>query len=248
MIEAGIAEIAAFQERNNAKKNESDEVKHLIFKKKTYDQIVEAIDLDGATETLDFGLIKAEADNLVKAFSDNSPDFEKADKRFVRAKSGDIVDDVPPKGNEKIRGKVESPPLPTAVANSNGDADNFLEESEIMIQVSPTAMLGIIADGRFKNALERILGVAGDADVLDRPVYGYVESTNYANSAPKNSTVGHYGGLQIRLKEEVKARTSVTIGDSLNAFMRKRPSHGTPMLNPSLSIEDGVTSLDMSAG
>lgn len=248
---------------------ESDEVKNLIFKKKTYDQLVEAISLEGATETLDFNSIKTEADALIQAFSGATPEFEKAEKRLMRAMSGDIVDDVPPVGNEKIRGKVNSPPLPSAVANSSGDADssfrNFLEESEILIQVSPTAMLGILEDGRFKNALERksnegnfkqarldaekeILGVLTEASASERPIYGYVESKNYANSTPKNLTVGHYGGLQIRLKEEVKARTSVTIGDSLNNYMRKKPSHGTPMLNPSLAIEDGVVELDMSAG
>lgn len=95
---------------------------------------------------------------------------------------------------------------------------------------------GVVKDGRFKTQFEtgtsggffspdsrrlvEMQGLGAPEDLPDflRPVYGYFSTD--AHSAH------HYGAVEFVLKEEVKDRTTYTIGDSLHHFGTKRQVGG----------------------
>lgn len=106
--------------------------------------------------------------------------------------------------------------------------------------------LDIVQSGRFKTqfetgtsggtfapderyAAENIgLGYPKDIPVTERPIYGYVEG--YAVM---------YGDVEFVLNDSLKARTTITVGDSMDRFMSSELA-GTPILNPSLEGVDGA--------
>jgi len=121
----------------------------------------------------------------------------------------------------------------------------MLDEADIAIRVPPGIDEDIVRDGRFRTLFEtgqsgglanvdlrkKAEDIMFDADTFEsdaqRPIYGYM----YKKDPTLNQTVDQYGEIAIKLKPEVKSRTTHTFGDSLFA-----PSTGqipSPVERPS---------------
>jgi len=105
-----------------------------------------------------------------------------------------------------------------------------VEENPIAIQVSPYALEQILEDGQFRNQFETGtsggyfdidhrrereragLGIPDGADAAERPVYGWIRTSENLGAA------ADYGDISVVLKEGVKDRSTVTVGDSLDTF------------------------------
>jgi hypothetical protein len=89
---------------------------------------------------------------------------------------------------------------------------------------------------------ESVMGIPTDAPLAERPVYGYVgirgiepalspgkKIAGIAQREGQEDILSVYGQIQVVLKPEVRARTTVTVGDSLDeiGFI-----HPTPISNP----------------
>ncbi len=93
------------------------------------------------------------------------------------------------------------------------------------------------ADGEFAG-----LGIPRDLDPALRPVYGYTEGA-----------ARQYGEIQWVLKDSVKERATITLGDSLGGFLEEaydRPDQGTgligtPLLAPGLEGFHGEWRTDL---
>lgn len=186
----------------------------------------------------------------------------------------------PAKGNESLRGKVNTDVLPEVHSKGLGHPvpeyfRNFVEEAAPIVNISPEALMGIDSnDGQFKNMYEndtvngisraweqdeedpdgewsgpefyarsrmeiedRVMGVPQDADASKRPNYGIVENPQRVRSLSKTSPVAEaYGGIQVQLKQEVKERSTVTVGDSF-----KDQWMASPALDPKELGNNSVT-------
>lgn len=136
--------------------------------------------------------------------------------------------------------------LPEKVArggNQDKELDTFMQNAEVAISVKDTGLKGIISSGQFKNRFEggrggvgkgkrdykearlegenKLFGIGHDEDA-SRPIYGWLEHPDRVSSTGED--IGNnYGPHIVVLKPSVKARSSYTIGDSLddtNAFGR----------------------------
>jgi hypothetical protein len=117
------------------------------------------------------------------------------------------------------------------------------EEYPLTIRVHAANVESLLQDGRFKTQLEtgmsggsfnesaRIhsewlgLGIDKEADPLEHPIYGYF-------AHPNTLDMSNYGEVDFVLKDEVKHRATVTMGDSLSDFMS-----GTLIGSPSGDID-----------
>lgn len=142
-------------------------------------------------------------------------------ERFLYKKNGDQTVLIKAEGNSELRGKVSIPPLPQKFKlDAEEPADesfrNWLEESKVIVQVTPKALKAILMDGRMKNAFNdktidgisgsktsykeqrkdlenRKFGLNANTDPSERPIYGYVESPHYLMSAADANQVNKYG-------------------------------------------------------
>lgn len=122
--------------------------------------------------------------------------------------------------------------------------DKVLQKSDLRIQFKSKYIDSLLEDGRFKtqfetgksggmldtsvraNAENNGMGIPQDIDPTKRPIYGYV------NADPEAfvHTAG-YGNLSFVLKDTVKQRTSLTVGDSLAPFINQDVA-ATPITAP----------------
>jgi len=121
----------------------------------------------------------------------------------------------------------------------------FAKEAAVYIRVPGNEILEKIIGDRFKSQFEakasvsidstdlrskaenESMGYSQDTAAKDRPIYGYLARNNAVNSE-EGYHVKNYGNIAIRLKPEVKERTTFTGGDSLDAKML-----ASPLLKPS---------------
>jgi len=107
-----------------------------------------------------------------------------------------------------------------------------IKDSQVRIRVAASDIFSILNDGRFKSQFETGfsngtyapdfrksaentgMGVPEDLEDSKRPIYGYL----YNEELPKCYAVDEYGSVVIVLKDSVKSRTTVTLGDSLYGF------------------------------
>lgn len=108
-----------------------------------------------------------------------------------------------------------------------------LDESSIYVRTSADAMESILSQG-YKNTYQRnpevkefsyeyfrqqdekdMFGLKDDAKPDDYPVYGYFAGNPTQNGKAR---VDHYGDVAIKLKSNVKSRTTATMGDSLSGI------------------------------
>jgi hypothetical protein len=124
----------------------------------------------------------------------------------------------------------------------------FMAEAEIGIKTDERGMLGFLEDGQYKNHFHRgtagvgrdgegrlrggyrrarkegeeeLFGIDQKAGPDDRPIYGFLE--NPARIKAAAAEIG-YGDIQVVLKDELKGRTSYTVGDSLDTGVQEKPA------------------------
>jgi hypothetical protein len=80
-----------------------------------------------------------------------------------------------------------------------------------------------------------VLGIPVGARPGDRPIYGYLEGSD------ELGLIRQYGDVVLRLRSDVRARTTFTFGDTLDAATALSPS---PPFAPSPLLRPHVLSLD----
>jgi len=115
-------------------------------------------------------------------------------------------------------------------ADIGATIQDALDHSKVTVRVSPTVLDRIVEAGRMKNQFEtgtsqglydpsqrraaegRLFNVPSRLPAQERPIYGYMESTR-----PGEDVNGpdYYGSVRVILKDSVRARTTVTMRDSL---------------------------------
>ena len=126
-----------------------------------------------------------------------------------------------------------------------------IAQHDIAIAAPKNAIDSILNDGRFRtqfetgtsgatlNTTERAaaeakgLGIPTTAGAANRPVYGYM---NFGTDT-RNLTQRGYGEVSFILDDSVRARTTISVGDSMNQFA-KNNLVGTPIDNPSILAAD----------
>lgn len=129
------------------------------------------------------------------------------------------------------------------------DAFDAYEDKDVLVTVPDPAVIEILRSGRVKNQLEvgtssamyqpqkRIdleeerFGVPRDTDPTKRPVYGWVraqERKDGTESEVQKISTDIYGRINLRMKPELKERTTITMGDSAG-----ESRVGVPMLGSS---------------
>ena len=114
-------------------------------------------------------------------------------------------------------------------------------ETDVFIRIPNNEVLDLIMEGGFKNAHEiggrpgtvtdeqkrrylqkredieyDIVGYSRTSEYADRPIYGYLASNNL--NGKEHEEVGRsYGGIAVKLKKEVKARTTFTGADTFKS-------------------------------
>ena len=108
-------------------------------------------------------------------------------------------------------------------------------EADLLIAVNDNTIFSILKDGRFKNQHEvgrsggyfnpeaRVeaeaaqFGVPVDLPPEKRPIYGFIKSLDNSTGEEVQKDINSriYGNVRVKLKPEVKNRTTVTFGDSL---------------------------------
>ena len=194
------------------------------------------------------------------SFSDLSEDDKKKYSRaFIFAKNGDSLKKVKAVGDKSLRGQASIPPIPEKFEGGGEPVDesfrNFLEEAKVMLQVNLRPLKAILESGRIKNTFdddaidfvgsdapdyyrqtrrnteERKFGIRQEGLANERPIYAYLESPQYLKSAPELNEAEMFGEARIVIKDEVKKRATVTIGDSLYT----EDNQPTPLLAPTTS-------------
>lgn len=116
--------------------------------------------------------------------------------------------------------------------------------SEVRKRTHLQGLEGILADGRVKSQFEvgysrglfnpdfraqeeaAMFGYARDLDPSKRPIYGYLSATSESGS------VTHYGDVVLRLRDEVRGRTTFTLADSLGSAGTGEAMAPAPLLEP----------------
>ena len=120
-----------------------------------------------------------------------------------------------------------------------------MRAGNVAIRIPQTALQGILEQGRYKSQFETgrsrgtyspklrteveldILGLHPSLDPAERPVYGYAYTGNpMSESDPDIAEVGNYGDVALLLKSEARARTTMTVGDSLGGGATPIPMTG----------------------
>ncbi len=153
-------------------------------------------------------------------------------------------------------GQVSSS-IPPFLPRGGADKDlkDFLDGAEPVMAFNPKGFAKFVKDGEAKNGFEagtggvkkgnrgyldgrrrgeqRVLNITPDASPKERPVYAALEHPDRARSLQGGaSMMAQYGGVQVILKNEVKDRSTFTIGDSLDAAS-PRGIKASPVRDPS---------------
>jgi SPP1 gp7 family putative phage head morphogenesis protein len=120
---------------------------------------------------------------------------------------------------------------------------DLVKDKDLRIEVKTATMKKVVKSGRFMSqfesgasggylspsfraeAEEKGVGFPQNADAKKRPIYGYVDIGK--------ERVSSYGDISVVLKPEVKARTTITMGDSLGGFSAGAQL-ATPILKPGI--------------
>lgn len=145
--------------------------------------------------------------------------------------------------------------------------DNFidaLEDTEARVRINELSLKKVLDDGRFKTQFEvpvsgggynpdirrkferEFFGLSDDLPDEDRPIYGYLSK---ADKGPSDyRSLDQYGDIDVVLKDDVRERTTMTIGDSMadneRALLRGNDDVSTvptPLNDPDLDSTDIVT-------
>lgn len=130
-----------------------------------------------------------------------------------------------------------------------------VDSSKVFVAMPESVVQEVVTSGRYKSQFETQSSYGGDVQTearssfenwnmgVDpatpdrfRPVYGYASNEHKADNRGDSGTNIHtraraYGKVAVRLKDHVKDRSGITIGDSMNA---QDSAYTTPMANPSI--------------
>lgn len=111
--------------------------------------------------------------------------------------------------------------MPQDAATAMFTSDGWYKTQHVTGEGGPGAMTDPEARARFENDY---FGYSDDTAPENRPVYGYVTRHPDAGvTGPPVSHVSGYGSVVLRLKERVKERSTVTVGDSWNENGNRHP-------------------------
>lgn len=125
------------------------------------------------------------------------------------------------------------------------ELEKIFSGKKIATRMTEEGLLAALRDGRFKTQFEtgasglmgayvpderaaveeRLFGIARNGfDASRRPYYGYVLTSGVNASPADDAILNAYGPVQVVFKDQVRARTTAMIGDSINDEDRGRPS------------------------
>jgi hypothetical protein len=166
---------------------------------------------------------------------------------FQAAMSGLGISEEVASGSQ-ARFAFRSRPAPEEMESNFAALDKDLkaltDKNPVSIMTEESVIEGILADGEVKSifafdeamkgehylehrtAYEKVaFGYDNDTPIEMRPVSGIVYPSEMNNDLI--DTFGtNYGSVQLVLKDDVKSRTTVTVGDSLDRFQRPTPIGG----------------------
>jgi len=127
------------------------------------------------------------------------------------------------------------------IAQADKVVADAVENAHVFVRVPGDILEWIAMDGYIKNQFEsstsqglldagtrdrledRLFGIpTGESDPSKRPIYGYLGADD--GSSDEGDSVQTYGAVAVRLKDDVKERTTFTVGDSLDANYEYRGS------------------------
>lgn len=115
---------------------------------------------------------------------------------------------------------------PVAIQFPSEHVDSLLTDGRFKTQFETGKGEGITNTTYRSNAEERGIGIPQNIADKDRPVYAFLDVGQGARAQVRD-----YGDLTFVFKDEVKARATVTTGDSLFNFAQREVA-GTPALVP----------------
>jgi len=189
-------------------------------------------------DILPSGLDKAIADSKKKLgakkwVGEYGEYVEKAEGSFTKSKEDEFY-------KENFGGREEA----SAVLR------NATEDADVFIAVRSPDLKKILADGKFKNSLESGQGsfatIAEDRVDLERNVFGITADVADHDAFPKYGFLSEssmtdeqmvgagYGDVFVKLKKDVRKRTTFTVGDSFNGNISQndRITPATSLANP----------------
>jgi hypothetical protein len=137
---------------------------------------------------------------------------------------------------EVLRYAVEAGTTPGRWREQMGkQLQTAVDQGEFYVRVPREVVPGLIQDGRWKTQHEtsgsrgaylpeyraqiegQLFGTRPETQPRERPVYGYVSQPQFATAgkAVEQGIVSTYGEVVVRLKDSVRDRTTITVGDSL---------------------------------
>jgi SPP1 gp7 family putative phage head morphogenesis protein len=137
------------------------------------------------------------------------------------------------------------------IAKSEKVLKKYMDESDIYMRVKPATLESILDSGSFKNQFDTgtsggalnttsrrgsenaLMGISKESPGKDRPVYGYIDRDPHGGmGGPSN--VDQYGKVAIKMKSNVKDKSTFTLGDSLDmsAGGTVQRTVATPVSNP----------------
>ena len=129
------------------------------------------------------------------------------------------------------------------------------EANELVIRVKEAAMENILKDGEFKNQYttltsggtynpdwrkvveNNLFNIPINAISRNRPIYGYI-SNKFVENGSRSFELQKYGNIKVVLKDSIKDRCYISMGDSMNNSARIIPSKLEDMQKYSVRPEE----------
>ena len=129
------------------------------------------------------------------------------------------------------------------------------ETNELVIRVKEAAMENILKDGEFKNQYttltsggvynpdwrkvveNNLFNIPINAISRNRPIYGYI-SNKFVENGSRSFELQKYGDIKVVLKDSIKDRCYISMGDSMNNTARIIPSKLKDMQKYSVRPEE----------
>ena len=131
----------------------------------------------------------------------------------------------------------------------------LLDDAEVRVRVSSNVLDDIFDTGRMKSQFEtgtssgvlspasraewetQLFGYSPDLPAEQRPIYGYVASKDAPAGESDAEGVAMYGDAILRLKDDVRERSSVTFTDSVEAEVAPSPMTGQPKMESTITFD-----------
>lgn len=150
------------------------------------------------------------------------------------------MEELKPKLEAELRRLFKDKPIVTRVTDQN--LSQILRDGRFRTQhegVQPSE--GVLKSKAARADAEALwFGIPEESDPKKRPVYGYV-AVDGIGEPSKEQRLDQYGRVRVVLKDNVRKRTTVSMGDSLNNKWRVLPS---PIENPNYRSYNGTLNRD----